>query len=137
MLGPGINLIGVVENSPFQRAIFLPPTTVQPITITRWQDTTLRFTIYEAGGPLVDLTAWTLTWTVRRNSADAGFLLRKTGTLQPLRGKGCADVVVASADWRSYPPGRYVFDAFLSGSSLIQVVPVSPLTLLPGMTKNQ
>ena len=132
-----IDLLGVVEDGVIPRAADIPPITVQPISITRNQDTTLRLTVRSAGGPLINLAGAVITWTMRRRSSDGGAILRLPGTFVPIYGLGRSNVVIAAARTKNIAAIRYVFDVWMQlGGVNTQIVPVSPALLLPGMLGN-
>ena len=128
-----IDLLGVIEDGA-PRSASVPPITSQPIQFPRNEDVTLRLTVKSAGGPLIDLTGYTITWTARRNSRDGGFLLRRTGVLVPIEGRGRVNIGITAANTKFLAAARYVYDVWaVKTSSQKQIIPVSQWVLLPGM----
>lgn len=131
-----VALLAVVENGD-RRSPEVPANTRQTLQAARGSDLLVRATVVTPGGIRVDLGAagTSLVLTVKRKTSDGSATLSKTGSVQPLVGKGVADFSFVAADFKNLTPGRYVFDVVLVQTSARQaVVPASPFVLQAGVT---
>jgi hypothetical protein len=133
-----VNLTGVVDDGGDLDSS-VPADTAQTITAPRGGTLALRVHLVNNGGVPTDLrrfTTWFGTLNIRDASNPARANVGKSWTAtQPA---GTTDVLlfsVASSDLRFWTTGRYWFDVWLTGDSVVwQVVNPSILVLMPSLT---
>jgi hypothetical protein len=86
------------------------------ITIYRGEDVTLSFTM----DPVVDITGWTLTFSVRNY---AGVVFTKTATVTSAV-DGTFTIAVVDTDSDSLIPGTYLYDVWRTDEGSERVVAI-------------
>jgi hypothetical protein len=84
--------------------------------------------------PVVDITGWALTFTLRKNYDTLPILITKTvgfGITLTTPIDGEYKVALASADTAALPTGTYLYDIQRTDAGFKTVVQIGSITLLP------
>lgn len=74
------------------------------------EDRPLEYTVLDEDGVAVNITGWTVTWTLRVDRATSAALITKTvgsGITLTTPASGILRVTIDSADWSTIDPGNY------------------------------
>jgi len=85
-----------------------------PVLWRRGEDVTVEIRVVTNAGVPVDLSAATLTLTVRRRTGISDALLTKTGAQQLAIAQNVATFSFAASDSNTIQPGAYVYDVSLA-----------------------
>lgn len=80
--------------------------TINNLEIFKGEAPTLNFTM----SPVVDITGWTITMTIRVNANDAAVVLTKTPATIILAAAGTFKFTLSSAETKALSVGNYAYD---------------------------
>jgi hypothetical protein len=97
-----------------------------PLALRIGQTETVRVIAHYPNGVPVALAGHTVVLTVRDNTAANFTRLSVTGTLQPSDGPNVVDFAISASATANIPPGRYVFDVWITVGTLSKT-PLTPV----------
>jgi len=104
------------------------------ISMFRGEDKVLQVTL----DPVVNITGWALTFTLRLTTGEATALIEKTvgaGIVITGGATGVFQVTLADTDTIGFQPGKYVFDCKRTDAGSETILVYGTLTLLAEVTR--
>lgn len=122
-------LTGILEDGT-PRSAMVPPNSRQQISVPFLSSLDIKIKVIGANAAPIPLAGKTLSITIKKKSTDQVWLIKKSATLLPAEGHNVASFAIASSQGRAIPAGRYVYDVWMSESTVNDcIVDLSPFVV--------
>ena len=109
------------------------------LTIRKADDKTYQVTITDSDGVVVNISTYTVKFTVRKNPADSAAVISKTtpaasGINLSDPTNGVFKISLSDTD-TNITPGKYIYDVEMANSGVTQTVLYDNLTIYPDVSR--